>query len=44
MLMLRNGDEIHLVMNLQEGWIDLETLFHEMGHLLATDSHTLIYY
>ena len=30
-------DEIHLVMNPQGGWIDLETLFHEMGHAL---SHT----
>jgi hypothetical protein len=44
MLMLRNWDEIHLVMNLQGSWIDLETLFHEMGDLPATDSHTLIYY
>jgi hypothetical protein len=28
-------DEIHLVMNPQGGWIDLETLFHEMGHVLS---------
>ncbi len=28
-------DEIHLVMNPQGGWIDLETLFHEMGHALS---------
>jgi hypothetical protein len=28
-------DEIHLVMNPQGGWIDLETLFHEMGHVLG---------
>lgn len=27
--------EIHLVMNPQGGWIDLETLFHEMGHALG---------
>jgi hypothetical protein len=34
---LKIPDEIHLVMNPQGGWIDLETLFHEMGHAL---SHT----
>lgn len=28
-------DEIYLVMNPQGGWIDLETLFHEMGHVLS---------
>ena len=27
--------EIYLVMNPQGGWIDLETLFHEMGHVLG---------
>jgi hypothetical protein len=32
---LRIPDEIHLVMNPQGGWIDLETLFHEMGHTLS---------
>lgn len=32
---LRIPDEIHLVMNPQGGWIDLETLFHEMGHVLG---------
>jgi hypothetical protein len=32
---LRIPDEIHLVMNPQGGWIDLETLFHEMGHALG---------
>jgi hypothetical protein len=32
---LRIPDEIHLVMNPQGGWIDLETLFHEMGHVLS---------
>ena len=32
---LRIPDEIHLVMNPQGGWIDLETLFHEMGHALS---------
>jgi len=35
---LRIPDEIHLVINPQGGWIDLETLFHEMAHAL---SHTL---
>jgi hypothetical protein len=28
-------DEIYLVMNPQGGWIDIETLFHEMGHVLS---------
>ena len=28
-------DQIYLVMNPQGGWIDLETLFHEMGHVLS---------
>ncbi len=28
-------DEMCLVMNPQGGWIDLETLFHEMGHVLS---------
>ncbi len=32
---LRIPGEIHLVMNPQGGWIDLETLFHEMGHALG---------
>ncbi len=32
---LRIPDEIHLVMNPEGGWIDLETLFHEMGHALG---------
>ncbi|UCG13458.1 MAG: hypothetical protein JSU72_02940 [Deltaproteobacteria bacterium] len=32
---LRIPDDIHLVMNPQGGWIDLETLFHEMGHALS---------
>ncbi len=32
---LRIPEEIHLVMNPQGGWIDLETLFHEMGHGLS---------
>jgi hypothetical protein len=32
---LRIPDEIHLVMNPQGGWVDLETLFHEMGHGLS---------
>ena len=27
--------DIHVVMNTQGGWIDLETLFHEMGHALS---------
>jgi hypothetical protein len=27
--------DIHLVMNPQGGWVDLETLFHEMGHALS---------
>ncbi len=34
---LRIPHDIHLVMNPQGGWVDLETLFHEMGHVL---SHT----
>jgi hypothetical protein len=34
---LRIPQDIHLVMNPQGGWVDLETLFHEMGHAL---SHT----
>ncbi len=32
---LRIPEEIHLVMNPQGGWIDIETLFHEMGHALS---------
>ena len=32
---LRIPDEIYLVMNPQGGWIDLETLLHEMGHALS---------
>ena len=32
---LRIPQDIHLVMNPQGGWIDLETLFHEMGHALS---------
>jgi hypothetical protein len=32
---LRIPHDIHLVMNPQGGWIDLETLFHEMGHALS---------
>ena len=32
---LKIPDEIHLLMNPQGGWIDLETLFHEMGHALS---------
>ena len=31
---LKIPDEIHLLMNPQGGWVDLETLFHEMGHAL----------
>ncbi len=31
----RIPDEVYLVMNPQGGWIDLETLFHEMGHALS---------
>jgi hypothetical protein len=27
--------EVHVVLNPQGGWIDLETLFHEMGHALS---------
>jgi hypothetical protein len=27
--------EVHVVMNPSGGWIDLETLFHEMGHALS---------
>jgi len=27
--------EIYLVMNPQGGWIDIETLFHEMGHAIS---------
>ncbi len=32
---LRIPQNIHLVMNPQGGWVDLETLFHEMGHALS---------
>ena len=32
---LKIPDEIHLLMNPQGGWVDLETLFHEMGHALS---------
>ncbi|MBW1740151.1 MAG: hypothetical protein JRJ42_03330 [Deltaproteobacteria bacterium] len=32
---LRIPSEIYVVMNPQGGWIDLETLFHEMGHALS---------
>jgi hypothetical protein len=32
---LKIPQDIHLVMNPQGGWIDLETLFHEMGHALS---------
>ena len=32
---LRIPQNVHLVMNPQGGWIDLETLFHEMGHALS---------
>ncbi len=32
---LRIPHDIHLVMNPQTGWVDLETLFHEMGHALS---------
>ncbi len=32
---LRIPQDIHLVMNPQGGWIDLETLFHETGHALS---------
>lgn len=32
---LRIPQDIHLVMNPQGGWIDLETLYHEMGHALS---------
>jgi hypothetical protein len=35
---LRIPEEVHVVINPQGGWIDLETLFHEMAHAL---SHTL---
>jgi len=33
---LRIPQEVHVVLNPQGGWIDLETLFHEMGHALST--------
>jgi hypothetical protein len=33
---LRIPQEIHLVMNPHGGWIDLETIFHEMGHALSS--------
>ncbi|MBW2070976.1 MAG: hypothetical protein JRI89_06940 [Deltaproteobacteria bacterium] len=33
---LRIPDNVYLVMNPQGGWIDVETLFHEMGHALST--------
>ena len=32
---LRIPQNIHLLMNPQGGWVDLETLFHEMGHALS---------
>jgi hypothetical protein len=32
---LRIPHDIHLLMNPQGGWVDLETLFHEMGHALS---------
>jgi hypothetical protein len=32
---LRIPQEVHVVLNPQGGWIDLETLFHEMGHALS---------
>ena len=32
---LRIPLEVHVVLNPQGGWIDLETLFHEMGHALS---------
>jgi hypothetical protein len=32
---LRIPQEVHVVMNPSGGWIDLETLFHEMGHALG---------
>jgi len=32
---LKIPDEIYLVMNPQGGWIDIETLFHEMGHAFS---------
>jgi hypothetical protein len=32
---LKIPQDIHLVMNPQGGWIDLETLFHETGHALG---------
>jgi hypothetical protein len=32
---LRIPHEVHVVINPQGGWIDLETLFHEMGHALS---------
>lgn len=32
---LKIPQEIHLLMNPQGGWVDLETLFHEMGHALS---------
>lgn len=32
---LRIPGEVHVVMNPSGGWIDLETLFHEMGHALG---------
>ncbi|RPJ01471.1 MAG: hypothetical protein EHM36_13400 [Deltaproteobacteria bacterium] len=32
---LKIPQEVHVVLNPQGGWIDLETLFHEMGHALS---------
>jgi hypothetical protein len=34
-LLLRVPEEIHIVMTSSGGWIDLETLWHELGHGLA---------
>ncbi len=33
---VRIPQEIHVVINPQGGWIDFETLFHEMGHALSS--------
>jgi hypothetical protein len=38
-LLLRVPEEIHVVMAPSGGWIDLETLWHELGHGLAA-AHT----
>jgi hypothetical protein len=38
-IMVRIPEEVHLLMRPEGGWIDVETLWHELGHGLSAVIH-----